>query len=192
MNKRYVLLIVSIFVLASSQFACSFIQNKLSGESKQVPESGTPLPADQSATAMPEAQQPVQENSGGSGACEAPNLEVKSSSLIEKVTLAQNVEDETMAPLNPVESFGTSDIFHAVLSIKDAPANTVFKSAWYAQDVGTASACNTLIDSNELTTDGTRNVDFNLTPESAWPVGTYRVELFVNGELASMQIFSVK
>jgi sporulation-control protein spo0M len=59
-------------------------------------------------------------------------------------------------------------------------------------DVGPDIACNSLIDSTEISTSGTRNLDFNLTPETQWPVGMYRVEVYVNGELDTVKEFRVQ
>ena len=79
-----------------------------------------------------------------------------------------------------------------MVGIKDAPADTKFSAAWYAVDVGQAAAPNTLIDKTDISTDGSRNIDFTLTSQDVWPVGTYRVEIFVNEQKVEEVSFSVK
>jgi outer membrane usher protein FimD/PapC len=59
-------------------------------------------------------------------------------------------------------------------------------------DVGNAAAPNSLITSTDLAADGTRNLDFNLTPTSSWPAGTYRVDILVNGVLDQSATYTVE
>ena len=114
------------------------------------------------------------------------------SGLIRSVTTAQGIQGESKDPVNPTLVFQPSSVFHAVVAIENAPAQTTFTAKWYVVDVGSASAPNTLVDSVDLTTDGTRNLDFDLKPATKWPVGTYRVDILVNGTLDQSVEFSVQ
>jgi hypothetical protein len=114
------------------------------------------------------------------------------SGIISSVTMAEGTKGAEKEPVNPTTLFKPNSVFHAVVRIQNAPANTEVKAAWYATDVGDAAPCNTSIDSNELTAGGSRNIDFSLTPSTQWPEGTYRVEIFVNGTLDRVVNFSVK
>lgn len=114
------------------------------------------------------------------------------SGFIKEVTMAQGVRGDLRDPVNPTIVFQPNSIFHAVVAIQNAPANTKFKAVWYATDIGDPAEANKLIDATELTTDGTRNIDFNLTPTTKWPPGKYRVEISVNGVLDRVVDFSVK
>jgi hypothetical protein len=111
----------------------------------------------------------------------------KPSGLISSVTMAEKTQGATKDPVNPTSVFAPNSIFHAVVSVQNAPANTKFTAVWYAVDAG-----NTLIDQTDLATDGTRNIDFTLTPTTTWSAGVYRVEIYVNGRLDTVKIFSVK
>jgi hypothetical protein len=106
--------------------------------------------------------------------------------------MAQDTQGDTKDPVNPTTSFGAQDTFHAVVAIVDAPSDTGLKATWYAVDVGEGIDCNTQIDTYELTTDGSRNIDFTLTPNKGWPSGSYRVEIFVNSTLDQVVFFKVK
>lgn len=114
------------------------------------------------------------------------------SGLIEKVVMAEDTQGELLDPVNPTTEFKADAVFHAVVAIKDAPADTKFKASWFVVDVGSAAEAGQLIDSSELTADGTRNLDFTLSPKDKWPSGTYKVEIAVNGVKEAETTFSVK
>jgi len=102
-----------------------------------------------------------------------PSSGSQPSGYITQVVMAKDTQGDNKDPVNPTEVFASSATFHAVVSIQDAPANS-------------------LIDSTDLTTDGSRNIDFTLKPNSKWPAGTYRVEISVNGVVDTVKTFSVK
>ncbi len=114
------------------------------------------------------------------------------SGVIASVTMAEDAKADTKEPINPTVVFKPSSTFHAIVAIQNAPANTKFGATWYTVDVGSAAPPNNKIDSTELTTDGSRNIDFTLQPNTTWPVGTYRVEITVNGVLDTVKTFSVQ
>jgi hypothetical protein len=109
------------------------------------------------------------------------------------VTMAEGVNEADNSPVNPTAVYSSSATFHAVALVQNAPLQTNFTGTWYAVDVGSAAAPNTLIDSAQVITDGTRNIDFSLTPPaSAWPSGLYMVEIDVNGNKAAQVFFTVQ
>jgi hypothetical protein len=138
-----------------------------------------------SATAEPTAAP-----SSNCPALPAPDL--TRSGYIAEIIMARNTEGEEKNPINLTTVFSPTDTFHAVAKVEDAPENTSFSATWYVTDVGPDIACNSVVDSTEISTFGTRNLDFTLTPESTWPSGMYRVEVFVNGVLDSVKEFSVQ
>ncbi len=121
-----------------------------------------------------------------------PQNQPKPSGLVKQVTMALNSKPDTKEAVSPTNEFKPDAIFHAVVSLQNAPANTKLKATWYATDVGSAAPANTEIDTVEVTADGTRFVDFTLAPSQAWPIGKYRVEIFVNGALDRVVNFTVK
>jgi hypothetical protein len=118
--------------------------------------------------------------------------EVPSSGIITEVVMAEGTEGEELDPVNPTTVFSPDAIIHAVARIEDAPSNTLFTAAFYVQDVGDAAEPDTLISSSDLTADGTRNLDFTLTPTTTWPPGTYRVEISINGVLDQVVEYTVE
>jgi hypothetical protein len=114
------------------------------------------------------------------------------SGYILDVTLAKDVQGNNLDPAGATTVFSPADTIHAVVSIANAPKGTEFKANWYVEDIGDASQANKLIISSQLSADGTRNLDFKLTPTTQWPAGTYRVEILVNGQVESTATYSVQ
>ena len=121
-----------------------------------------------------------------------PAATPKSSGYINEVIMAEGTQGADKQPANPNTTFKPSAVFHAVVRTQNAPANTNFKATWCVTDVGSATAPNSLIDQTDLSTDGSRNIDFTLSPATTWPVGTYRVLISVNGVVDTVKNFSVK
>lgn len=121
-----------------------------------------------------------------------PAPQLSKSGFISDVVMSRDTEGEEKNPVNLTTVFTPTDVFHAVAKLKNAPENTSFSATWFVTDVGPDIACNSLIDSTEISTSGTRNLDFNLTPETQWPVGMYRVEVYVNGDLDTVKEFRVQ
>lgn len=116
----------------------------------------------------------------------------KDDSYMGEIILSEDVEGIEKTPSKPTESFDTNAVIHAVVPVKNAPPNTTYKASWYVVDVGNAAAPNSLIDSVEIVTDSTRNIDFKLKPVTVWPIGTYRVDISVNGQVKASKTFTVK
>jgi hypothetical protein len=105
--------------------------------------------------------------------------------------MARDVDATTNEPINPTTTFQASLTIHAVVALQNAPANTRVKAAWYATDVGSVAPCNTFVNSAELTElEGSLKIDFRLSPTN--PVGSYRVEIFVNGNLDQVITFNIR
>ncbi len=76
----------------------------------------------------------------------------------------------------------------------DVPSGTKLSSTWIAEDTNGAAPANFKIDSVELTTGALTNVaTFSLSrPNAGWPVGKYRVDLFIDGHAAGTMHFTVE
>jgi hypothetical protein len=86
--------------------------------------------------------------------------------------------------------FAQDEVFYCVVELANAPDSTTLKAIWYAVDVEGTDP-NLLIDQSELTLgDGTAT--FNLANDQLWPTGTYKVELYLNGELDRTLEFQVQ
>jgi len=70
---------------------------------------------------------------------------------------------------------------YCIVKLANAPSDTVVKAVWTAVDVE-GVAPNTLIDQSELTS-GDAELTFTLTNDQLWPVGQYKVDLYLNDKL---------
>lgn len=139
-------------------------------------------------TAVPATVAPTQPSPTNTTTTATKSGDVK---FITKVVMAKDTKGDKYEPVDETIVFAPDATFHAIVSIENAPKNTTFKADWTAVDVRDAKP-NTSIDSYELMADGSRNLDFTLKPKSAWPEGSYRVEIYANDTLARTVDFSVR
>ncbi len=178
MKIKSIRIVLGIMVLALAQIACAAVTG----------DGGVPK-----STEAPEATAAIQEQPAESSGCPAPDLgSPETSGYVEKIVMAKDTEGDNKDPVGPTTTFDGAATFHAVVSVKDAPEGTVFKAVWFADDTNMVADCNSQIDTYELTTDGTRNIDFTLAPQESWPVGLYRVQIYVNDTLEKNVLFKVK
>lgn len=86
--------------------------------------------------------------------------------------------------------FSPSDTFNLFLELKNAPEDTALKVSWYAVKAEGEEA-NTLIHETEYkSSDDT--IRFYLTNDQAWPVGSYKVDVYLNGKLDKSLSFEVQ
>jgi hypothetical protein len=156
------------------------------------PPTPTPSPRPPTSTPVPPTRTPsAPSTSPASQTCPPlPPAAVHPSGVISNVTMALDARGTTKDPVNPTTVFPPTATFHAVVATQNAPANTMFTATWFATDIG-APDCNVEIETAELTTDGTRNIDFTLSPKTVWPNGTYRVEISVDDVLDQVVSFTV-
>ena len=102
---------------------------------------------------------------------------------ITKVVTAQGVQGANFEPVNVSDNYSPdAGEFHAVVTVANAPKDSVVKAVWFAVDVGNAAPPDTKIDETEIKTEGSRNVDFKLVRSAkAWAPGLYKVEIYWNG-----------
>jgi hypothetical protein len=81
---------------------------------------------------------------------------------------------------NPTRVFSPDETFYCAAELSNAPDDTTVRALWTAVDVEGANP-NTKID-EVSTTGGSGQLQFDLTNDGPWPVGEYRVELFLNDQ----------
>ena len=97
-----------------------------------------------------------------------------------------NISDAKMtldeAGTNPTKVFSPDDkTFYCIAELSNAPEDTTVKAIWRAVDVEGVKP-NFEIDESRITADGSGELTFDLTNDGPWPVGEYRVDLFLNGQ----------
>lgn len=90
----------------------------------------------------------------------------------------------------PTSVYSQDEVFYCVVQLSNAPDDTTVKASWIAVEVEGAEP-DFLIDEVELTS-GSAPLHFELSNDNLWPVGKYKVELYLNGELDSSLEFEVQ
>lgn len=92
---------------------------------------------------------------------------------------------------NATTTFPTVGSFFAVADLSSVEAGSTVEAVWYLDSAEGYDPGE--IERTTLTTDAdTGYVSFELYSDTAWPVGQYHVELFLNGVLAHTLNFSVQ
>lgn len=95
-----------------------------------------------------------------------------------------NISDAKMARdpegNDPTKVFSPDETFYCVAELSNAPDDTSVRAVWTAIDVEGTNP-NTKID-EVSTTGGSGQLQFDLTNQGPWPVGEYKVDLFLNDE----------
>lgn len=112
---------------------------------------------------------------------------------IASAVMADDTTCDAKEPGGITNSFpADQNIFHAVVGLKDAPTGTRVQVQWMVIDDGNASEADTRMAQFELTTEGTRNLDFTFKPNGgSLPLGKYRADIYLNGKLNQSLDFSV-
>jgi serine protease inhibitor len=118
-------------------------------------------------------------------ACQALNRELSLSNL----RMAFDQEGE-----NVTTTFSPTDVFFAVADLYNAPQGTQLEARWTAVNVADLEP-NTefqtqTVDITDESYSGT--VYFQLSSAEAWPVGQYKVDVYLNGTLVQTVEFSVQ
>jgi hypothetical protein len=117
---------------------------------------------------------------------------LKPSNFVSEMMMAEGA-GANGEPVNRTGEFLGRETIHAIVGIKNAPANTKIRARFYALDAGDSAQCNVQLGEAEQIASGTRYLDFALapTPGKTWSLGKYRVEIFVNGALDHIANFVV-
>jgi archaellum component FlaG (FlaF/FlaG flagellin family) len=91
---------------------------------------------------------------------------------------------------NRVTTFSQDAVFYAFADLKNAPEDTTLKAVWIAVDAEGVDP-NFVINETEFTS-GSNIITFNLSNNNLWPVGKYRVEIYLNGKLDKTLDFEVR
>jgi len=87
-------------------------------------------------------------------------------------------------------AFSQDAVLYAQVDLRNAPDDTQLKAVWIAVQAQGAEP-NFVIQETEITT-GSGLVNFELSNTNLWPVGSYKVDIYMNGELAQSLSFSIQ
>lgn len=108
-----------------------------------------------------------------------------STAKISEAVMAKDAEGA-----QPTTTFSPTDTFFCLVTLANAPDDTSVRAVWTAVEVE-GNDPNTLIDESTVDS-GSGNLEFNLTNSNPWPVGRYKVDLYLNEELNQTIEFTVQ
>ena len=88
--------------------------------------------------------------------------------------------------------FSTTDDFYVLFDVNDIEPGTVFQSRWYALNVEGQDPNEPFRTIDYSYQEGIGNIYFQLTNSEGWPVGNYKVEVYMNDAEVGEQEFSVQ
>lgn len=87
--------------------------------------------------------------------------------------------------------FNQDQPFYCIVKVSNAPDDTALKAVWTAVEVEGVDP-NFVLDEVELTTDGNNEFTFDLQNNNLWPLGKYKVDIYLNGNLDQTVEFEVQ
>jgi hypothetical protein len=117
-------------------------------------------------------------------ACTASTANVASAQLARGYADGQATDATT--------TFSPSDTpLHYVVTLANAPDDTSVKAVWTAVDAGDGQIKDQKIDETVLSS-GSGVLNFTLAAKQEWPVGKYKVDLYLNDKLDRTAEFNVQ
>jgi hypothetical protein len=117
----------------------------------------------------------------------------ETSGFITNVVTAQDVNGTNFEPVGVTSSFSADQpVYHAVVTIANAPEGTVYKANWKVLDIGSTGTPGQSMGDYTISAGGSRNLDFSFKPQTKLPPGKYQVEIYANGALSRSADFEVQ
>ena len=91
---------------------------------------------------------------------------------------------------NRTTTFSQSDTMNLFVDLRNAPDDTELKVAWIAVNAEGVDPNYLLNETNFTSSDDT--VHFDLSNDNLWPVGSYKVDVYLNGTLDRSLTFEVQ
>ena len=91
---------------------------------------------------------------------------------------------------NRTTTFSQSDVMNLFIDLKNAPDDTELKVTWIAVNADGVDP-NFVINESSYTS-GDDRIHFDLSNDSLWPVGSYKADIYLNGELDRTLTFEVQ
>jgi hypothetical protein len=108
------------------------------------------------------------------------------------VSLCEKVDNSGTIPINIREQFSTNvPEIHAIVELSELQAGTRIRGAWISVDA--IDVPNYEIDAAEIVINQSEGVaHFSLSrPNNGWPVGNYKLDIYLNGKLSTIASFSI-
>ena len=90
----------------------------------------------------------------------------------------------------PVQIFTPDEIIFGIVELVDSPMETNIRAVWIASDTDAIESNFQIYEAEIVTSSGI--VHFELSNDLPWPKGTYRLDIYLNGELERILEFDVQ
>jgi hypothetical protein len=120
--------------------------------------------------------------------------ESESEVAIKKTVLAREQDDK----FEPVKSFKPDDTFAVLVFLSEPKIGTKLKAVWTLVDAGDKQDQKLLEKSITITAEAIKGVEepnrinFSMTHDDPFPAGDYKVDIYLDGELAKTVEFKIK
>ena len=91
---------------------------------------------------------------------------------------------------NRTTTFSQSDVMNLFVDLKNAPDDTELKVTWIAVNADGVDPNFTINESSYVSGDDI--IHFDLSNDNLWPVGSYKADIYLNGELDRTLTFEVQ
>lgn len=92
----------------------------------------------------------------------------------------------------PTTVYDQDDIFYAIVELTNAPDSTTVTAVWIAVDIEGTDPNTTLDEVTATSGDTVLTFDLVNAPDLLWPLGQYRVDIFLNDKLNTSLAFEVQ
>lgn len=122
----------------------------------------------------------------GTGTAATPAAATAKELKIASVMIGKRVGENKMIT-EPTFQFAPSDTVYVSVATEGAPESATLSAQWHFQS-------GQLVDSSSQTIqpDGSENTEFHISRPKGWPVGTYKVTIFADGDSVDAKTFAVK
>jgi hypothetical protein len=93
---------------------------------------------------------------------------------------------------NQTTVFSPNDDFYVFFDVTGVDVGTNFQSRWYGLDIEGQDPNEPFQTIDYAYEEGKSNIYFQLTNSEGWPVGNYKVEIYMNDVKVGEQLFSVQ
>lgn len=88
-------------------------------------------------------------------------------------------------------TFDQDETFYAIVELQNAPEDTTLKAVWIAVDVPDVEP-DFVIDEASITANEDDTFTFDLSNDSLWPTGDFKVDIYMNDKLERTLEFRVR
>jgi len=92
----------------------------------------------------------------------------------------------------PTTAYDQDDVFYAIVELANAPDETTVTAVWIAVDIDGTDPNTTLDEVVATSGDAVLTFDLANSPDLLWPLGQYRVDIYLNDQRNTSLDFEVK